>query len=52
LSPEFVILTDWRLSPGSTYTGHFENVKEFSDALDDYEAKTGIHVPIHVDAAR
>lgn len=36
---------------GSTYTGHFENVKEFSDSLDEYERKTGNHIPIHVDAA-
>jgi glutamate decarboxylase len=36
---------------GSTYTGVFENVKEMSDLLDAYEEKTGIHVPIHVDAA-
>lgn len=36
---------------GSTYTGVFENVKEMSDLLDAYEAKTGIHIPIHVDAA-
>ncbi|KAG8920458.1 hypothetical protein FRC01_000744 [Tulasnella sp. 417] len=36
---------------GSTYTGVFENVQEMSDVLDEYEAKTGQHVPIHVDAA-
>ncbi|EJD02106.1 glutamate decarboxylase [Fomitiporia mediterranea MF3/22] len=36
---------------GSTYTGHYEPVKEMSDLLDEYEAKTGHHVPIHVDAA-
>ncbi|KAG8859543.1 hypothetical protein FRB96_004427 [Tulasnella sp. 330] len=36
---------------GSTYTGVFENVQEMSDELDAYEAKTGHHVPIHVDAA-
>ncbi|KAG6840706.1 hypothetical protein C0991_004950 [Blastosporella zonata] len=36
---------------GSTYTGHYEPVKEISDLLDEYEAKTGIYVPIHVDAA-
>jgi len=36
---------------GSTYTGHFENVQEMSDLLDEYETKTGQHVPIHVDAA-
>jgi len=36
---------------GSTYTGVFENVQEMSDCLDEYETKTGHHVPIHVDAA-
>jgi len=36
---------------GSTYTGHYEPVKEVSDLLDEYEAKTGHHVPIHVDGA-
>ncbi|KAF8061476.1 glutamate decarboxylase [Lyophyllum atratum] len=36
---------------GSTYTGHYEPVKEMSDLLDGYEAKTGHSVPIHVDAA-
>jgi glutamate decarboxylase len=32
---------------GSTYTGHYEPVKEMSDLLDEYEKKTGISVPIH-----
>ncbi|GJJ08699.1 hypothetical protein Clacol_002918 [Clathrus columnatus] len=36
---------------GSTYTGHYEPVKEMSDLLDEYEQKTGHSVPIHVDAA-
>ncbi|KZT44602.1 glutamate decarboxylase [Sistotremastrum suecicum HHB10207 ss-3] len=36
---------------GSTYTGHYEPVKEMSDLLDEYEAKTGHFVPIHVDGA-
>lgn len=36
---------------GSTYTGTFESVTEMSAELDKYEAETGIHVPIHVDAA-
>jgi len=36
---------------GSTYTGVFEDVQEMNDVLDEYEAKTGHHVPIHVDAA-
>ena len=36
---------------GSTYTGHYEPVKEMSDLLDEYEARTGISVPIHVDGA-
>lgn len=36
---------------GSTYTGHYEPVEEISKILDDYEAKTGIDIPIHVDGA-
>jgi glutamate decarboxylase len=36
---------------GSTYTWHYEPVKEMSDLLDEYEAKTGHSVPIHVDGA-
>lgn len=36
---------------GSTYTGHYEPVEEISKILDDYEAETGIDIPIHVDAA-
>ncbi|KAG6896115.1 hypothetical protein C0992_010256, partial [Termitomyces sp. T32_za158] len=36
---------------GSTYTGHYEPVKEISDLLDEYEATSGNYVPIHVDAA-
>ncbi|SJL00144.1 related to glutamate decarboxylase [Armillaria ostoyae] len=36
---------------GSTYTGHYEPVKEMADLLDKYEAETGNSVPIHVDGA-
>ena len=36
---------------GSTYTGHYEPVEEVSKVLDEYEAKTGISIPIHVDGA-
>ncbi|KAI0674361.1 glutamate decarboxylase [Trametes maxima] len=36
---------------GSTYTGHYEPVKEMAALLDDYEKRTGHSVPIHVDAA-
>ena len=36
---------------GSTYTGHYEPVEEISKILDEYEAKTGIDIPIHVDGA-
>ncbi|KAG9318391.1 glutamate decarboxylase [Chiua virens] len=32
---------------GSTYTGHYEPVKEMSDLLDEYESRTGHSVPIH-----
>ena len=36
---------------GSTYTGHYEPVEEIAHLLDEYEARTGIDIPIHVDAA-
>ena len=36
---------------GSTYTGHYEPVEEISKILDEYEAKTGVSIDIHVDAA-
>jgi len=36
---------------GSTYTGHYEPVEEISKILDEYEERTGIDIPIHVDAA-
>jgi len=36
---------------GSTYTGHYEPVEEISQILDEFEAKTGVDIPIHVDAA-
>ncbi|KAF2749212.1 glutamate decarboxylase [Sporormia fimetaria CBS 119925] len=36
---------------GSTYTGHYEPVEEISKVLDEYEAKTGISIDIHVDGA-
>lgn len=34
-----------------TYTGHYEPVKEMAALLDEYEARTGNSVPIHVDGA-
>ncbi|KAI1748117.1 glutamate decarboxylase [Xylaria castorea] len=36
---------------GSTYTGHYEPVEEISKILDQYQEKTGVDIPIHVDAA-
>ena len=36
---------------GSTYTGHYEPVKEVADLLDKYQEETGIDIPIHVDGA-
>jgi glutamate decarboxylase len=32
-------------------TGHYEPVEEISKILDEYQEKTGIDIPIHVDAA-
>ncbi len=36
---------------GSTFDGSFEPVKEICDALDAFEAETGLNVPVHVDGA-
>src|SRR5947209_19394465 len=36
---------------GSTFDGSYEPVEEICDALDRYEADTGINVPVHVDGA-
>jgi len=36
---------------GSTYDGSYEPVQEICAALDDYQARTGIDVPVHVDGA-
>jgi len=36
---------------GSTMDGSYEPVAEIAQALDDYEAETGIDVPVHVDGA-
>ncbi|ORM59850.1 glutamate decarboxylase [Pantoea rodasii] len=36
---------------GVTFTGQYEPVLEISKALDEFEATTGIDVPLHVDAA-
>lgn len=36
---------------GSTYTGHYEPVKEVAAILDEFEKETGHDIPIHVDGA-
>lgn len=36
---------------GSTFDGSYEPVKEIAAALDDLEERTGLNVPLHVDAA-
>jgi glutamate decarboxylase len=36
---------------GSTMDGSYEPVSEICAALDDFEARTGVSVPVHVDAA-
>jgi glutamate decarboxylase len=36
---------------GSTYTGHFEDVQLMSNLLDNLQERTGLDIPIHVDAA-
>ncbi len=36
---------------GVTFTGQYEPVKAVSDALDVFQAETGLDIPIHVDGA-
>ena len=36
---------------GSTMDGSYEPVAEIATALEEYEQRTGIHIPVHVDAA-
>ena len=36
---------------GSTFDGSYEPVEEICAALDAYEERTGVHVPVHVDGA-
>ncbi|MED3563687.1 glutamate decarboxylase [Bacillus xiapuensis] len=36
---------------GVTYTGLYEPVEKIAKALDDLQSKTGLDIPIHVDAA-
>jgi glutamate decarboxylase len=36
---------------GSTFDGSYEPVKEIAQALDQFEAEKGVHIPMHVDAA-
>ena len=36
---------------GSTFDGSYEPIKEICDALDAYQAETGIDIPVHVDGA-
>lgn len=36
---------------GSTFDGSYEPVKELNDALDGLQKRTGLDIPIHVDAA-
>ena len=36
---------------GSTMDGSYEPVREICAALDNYEAETGVSIPVHVDAA-
>lgn len=36
---------------GVTFTGQYEPVKEISEALDKFQKKTGLDIPMHVDGA-
>jgi glutamate decarboxylase len=36
---------------GTTFTGHYDPIKEVSDALDKLQKDNGLDIPMHVDAA-
>lgn len=36
---------------GQTFTGEDDNIQEIHDWLDEYERKTGISIPMHIDGA-
>ncbi|MFQ3306786.1 MAG: glutamate decarboxylase [Candidatus Midichloriaceae bacterium] len=36
---------------GSTFTGEYENIEKLNDEVDKFNKRTGLEVPIHVDAA-
>jgi glutamate decarboxylase len=36
---------------GSTFDGSYEPVKEICDALDEFQERTGLDIPVHVDGA-
>ena len=36
---------------GQTFTGEDDNIQEIHDWLDEYEKKTGISIPMHIDGA-
>ncbi len=36
---------------GQTFTGEDDDIQEIHDWLDDYQARTGINIPMHIDGA-
>lgn len=34
---------------GQTFTGEDDDIQEIHDWLDDYERKTGVSIPMHID---
>ena len=36
---------------GQTFTGEDDDIQEIHDWLDDYEKKTGVSIPMHIDGA-
>jgi len=36
---------------GQTFTGEDDDIQETHDWLDDYERKTGVSIPMHIDGA-
>jgi glutamate/tyrosine decarboxylase-like PLP-dependent enzyme len=51
-NPEFCIsIITIRSIAGQPFTGEDDDIQEIHDWLDDYERKTGISIPMHIDGA-
>lgn len=47
----FYLIVGVILTLGSTWTGHYDPVQNVAKRLDEIEERTGLDIPIHVDAA-